>query len=347
VYKGAGFEKRTEDDVIKEIDLLADAAEQVCRKAGILFSDTRSREEALTEVVRNRSLTYEERRVALWLNRGASRVFLQDADSLVRPAYRIEKILRHLYRRFPTVTSVCTYARSRTLIAKSKDDLKALFAAGLTRIHIGVESGSDSVLRLVQKGCTSKHHIEGIGRAIDAGFEVCCYVMPGLGGRALSDEHVEGTARVLKVADPHVVRLRTMFLSPFIPLFENVKSGEMSLLEEDEVILEIRKLLSMLQGCRGRLVSDHEYNLLMNIQGHLTDDKEELDRRLLEFLELPKDLQDGFIAARRSGRLCSLSHFLSDEAGRAEMAGLAQALRRTGNGSLLKGIMDCYSPRLF
>lgn len=347
VYKDVRFEKRDEEDVMREIDLLAEAAKKVRRRAGVSEDTTDLSAEAFLTMARDREASYEERRAALWMYRGGRHVFFQDADSLVRPARRIEKILRHLYKRFPMVDRVCTYARSRTLVAKSEEQLKALREAGLTRIHIGVESGSNAVLALVKKGCTDKHHIEGISRAVEAGFEVCCYVMPGLGGRALSDEHVTETARVLKAASPDYVRLRTMFLNNTMALYEKVQTGEMQLLEEDEVIDEIHKLVSSLRGARGQVVSDHDHNLLININGHLTDDADLLNERLLEFLNLPKHLKDGFITARRSGRLRSLSHFLSDRKTQTEVMPLVETLRAQGDGSLLKGMLERFSPQLF
>ncbi len=348
VYKDTRFAKRDETDVLREIDILAAAADTVRRRAGIAGDETVLPTEGVLEVARDKSASYEERRMALWMHRGAGRqVFLQDADSLIRPVRSTLPVLQHLYRRFPSIDRVCTYARSRTLAAKTPQDLRALREAGLTRIHVGLESGSDAVLALVNKGCTARHHIEGIGRAMDAGFEVCCYVMPGLGGRALSDTHADETARVLRIVDPHHVRLRTLFVNEGILLYEKVKRSEMELLEEHEIVLEIKRLLSGLRGARGQVVSDHDHNLLLNINGHLTDDADLLEASLDEFLNLQRSLQDAFIAARRSGRLLSLSYFLSDDEAGREGQALAASLLEAGKGSLLKGIIARFSPRLF
>ena len=347
VYKNVKFEKRDEAAVIAEIDLLADAAARVRARTGLLTDTSELSDESFLSVARDPSATYEERRAALWMHRGGRHVFLQDADSLIRPAHRIEKILRRIQERFPTADRITTYARSRTLAAKSIEQLKSLRAAGLTRVHVGLESGADSVLALVQKGCLAADHIEGIGRAVEAGFEVCCYVMPGLGGKALSEAHVKETARVLRAVDPHHVRLRTMFLTKDIPLFEKVRSGEMTLLEEDEVIAEIRELVSRLRGARGRVVSDHDHNLLMNIEGHLTDDAALIDARLALFLDLPQDLRDGFIVARRFGHLRSLEAFLDNESLQRDLAPTVVSLRQDGDGSLRRGLERRITPRLF
>ncbi len=347
VYKNVRFEKRTENEVIQEIDVLADSAQKINDLIGADEWASGLSDDSFLKFSRQQDLTYEERRINLWIHRGDRNVFFQDADSLIRPTHRLLKILEHLYFRFPMTKSVCTYARSRTLAAKSLDDLKKLREAGLTRIHIGLESGSNEVLELVKKGCRAEHHIEGINKAIEAGFEVCCYVMPGLGGRALSEIHAHETARVLQAINPHHIRLRTMFLTDEIPMYQKVISGEMELLEEDEVVAEIRTLIMGLRGLSGYVVSDHDHNLLMDIKGNLTDDIDELDRKLLEFLNLPKAMRDGFIIAKRTGRLRSLSHFLGDKKEQEAVLPLADAFRKAGEGSLMKGLLKQFRPKLF
>jgi hypothetical protein len=282
--------------------------------------------------------TDEERRVALWLNRGGRNVFLQDADSLVRPPRRIVPILERLRERFPLVERVTTYARSRTLATRTPRQLAELRAAGLTRIHVGVESGCDRVLAMVSKGCTARHHVEGCRRAIEAGFEVCCYVMPGLGGRALTGPHARETAKVLREIDPHHVRLRTLWIDPGSPLEELRAKGEFELLEEHEIVAEIRSMLRDLRGASGTLVSDHDRNLLADLEGHLTGDADAMDAACGRLLDLDPDVRDAYIVARRSGYFRALSVFLADEEAVVTFAPVARRLRELGGGSLLAGM---------
>ena len=217
----------------------------------------------------------------------------------------------------------------------------------MTRIHVGLESGSDEVLATVNKGCRAAHHLTGLKKTRQAGFEVCCYVMPGLGGKALSKVHAEETAAVLKEIDPEHVRLRTMFLTEGIPLFEKVKTGEMTLLEEDEVVDEICALVQGLEGANSHIVSDHDHNLLMEVQGHVTEDAETLEILLSRFLDLPKDIRDSFVVARRTGHLRSLDAFLRDPEHRTRYLPAVEELREIGDGSLLHGMLKRFSPRLF
>jgi radical SAM superfamily enzyme YgiQ (UPF0313 family) len=337
VYKGERFGRRPVAEIIGDIDLLAEAARRVRERVGGA-SDAAIDPAAALAIVRDPIATDDERRMALWLARGGEHVFLQDADSLVLPAERIVPVLVRLKERFPSVNRVTTYARSRTLCARSPDHLESLLAAGLTRIHVGVESGSDAVLELIRKGCRAEHHIKGCKRAIDAGFEVCCYVMPGLGGRALSAAHARDTATVLRAVDPHHVRLRTLWIDPGSPIAEMRRDGRFEMLEEREVVAEIRDMLRGLRGACGAVISDHERNLLPELEGRLTEDADALDAAATRFLELAPRVQDAFVVARRSGYFLELDAFLAAPGAVAEFAPVAERLMALGEGSLLRGM---------
>lgn len=338
VYKRTRFSRRDEEIVMAEIDLLAEAARRVEERARERSPGGEVTARGVLELVNDPGSTDEERRVALWMNRGARNVFLQDADSLVRPPEKIAPLLERLKERFPSVRRVTTYARSRTLYARSPEQLSMLRDAGLTRIHVGVESGSEAVLEMISKGCRPEHHVEGCKRAIEAGFEVCCYVMPGLGGRRLSADHARETASVLRAIDPHHVRLRTLWVDPGSPLEEMRDTGEFELLEEHEIVEEIRTMIAGLRGASGRLVSDHDRNLLADLEGHLTDDGDDLDAACARFLELDEVTRDAYVVARRSGYFRTLGFFLADGGAVATFSPVARELRELGDGSLLRGM---------
>lgn len=345
VYKRADFGRRTEEEVIADIDLLADAAERIAGRVDAAGGSGRVTADAFLDIVHDPASTYEDQRVALWMAQGGRHVFLQDADSLVLPAARVARILLHLKERFPAVDRVTTYARSRTLVARSAEQLAMLRAAGLTRIHVGVESGAAEVLELMVKGCRPEHHVDGCRRAMAAGFEVCCYVMPGLGGRRLTEAHAVETAAVLKAVDPHHVRLRTLWIDPGSPLEDMLARGAFELLEEDEVVREIQRLLAGLVGARSRVISDHDRNLLQELEGHVTDDAAALQGLCAAFLELPLVTRDAFAVARRAGYFSSLAVFLADPEASKAFAPAAEELRRAGGGSLAAGIRARFDRR--
>ncbi len=120
---------------------------------------------------------------------GMQSVFIQDANSLIIKTAELVEILTHLKMRFPAIQRITSYARSHTLARKSVEELRDLRDAGLNRIHVGLESGSDEILKRVRKGVTKQIHVEAGIRVKEAGIELSEYFMPGLGGRALSEEN--------------------------------------------------------------------------------------------------------------------------------------------------------------
>ncbi len=239
--------------------------------------------------------------LVMWLYRGGTSAFLQDADSMVVKPEDLARILRALRKTFPFLERVTCYARSQTLARRSDEDLNTLRAAGLDRVHVGLESGSDHVLKSVRKGCTAERHIVGGRRVIEAGLELSEYVMPGLGGRALSNEHAVETARVLNEIDPHFIRLRSLAVPRGVPLAQMVRSGKFELLREIEIVQEIRTFVEHLDGIGSYLASDHILNLLMEVEGKLPEDKPRILACLDHFLALPTDEQNTYIIGRRSG----------------------------------------------
>jgi radical SAM superfamily enzyme YgiQ (UPF0313 family) len=233
-------------------------------------------------------------------------VFLQDADPLLtRPGDMLE-VLRDVRAHFPDVRRITTYARSRTLARRTVADLRRIREAGLDRVHVGLESGSDAVLALVDKGTTRAEQIEAGRKAREAGFELSEYVMPGLGGRDLTDEHADETASAIFAIEPDFVRLRTTAVVPGTPLAQLEVEGRWTSLGEIETVAEIRRFLAGLGGARTRLESDHALNLLMKLRGDLPDDRARLLSICDELLGLPPTEQEEFVLGRRTGRLTRL-----------------------------------------
>ncbi|MEJ2726360.1 MAG: radical SAM protein, partial [Deltaproteobacteria bacterium] len=157
---------------------------------------------------------------------------------------------------------------------KSVEELKTLREAGLSRIHVGLESGDDEVLRRVKKGTTAVEQIRA-GRALKkAGIELSEYVVLGLGGRERTKEHALATAEVLNAIEPDFVRLRTLVPKINTLLLHQTRKGRFQLLSPHEVLLETRQLLDHLE-CRTTLTSDH-YTNYINLAGRLPEDKERL-----------------------------------------------------------------------
>jgi radical SAM superfamily enzyme len=249
-YKGVKFSKRPMEEVKKDIDSMADE-------------------------IRGYS--------------GVRAAFLQDADSLILPVDDLVAILDHLKEKFPKIDRITTYARARTLSRKSVDDLKRLKQAGLTRIHTGMESGSAKVLQMIKKGMTPEEVVTGGNHVMEAGIELSEYIMPGIAGRALSEEHATETARLLNLVCPHFIRVRTFAMHPQSPMQKMVREGTFVPLTDDEIVAEIRLLVNHLDSMRSYFsCNDFSLNLLMQVDGFLNEKKEYMLKELDAFLSMTK-----------------------------------------------------------
>jgi len=249
--------------------------------------------------------------VAAWMYFGGQSVFLQDADSLVMKTDDVVEILSCLREHFPSVTRVTTYCRSRTAAHKSVEDFRRLREAGLTRIHVGMESGCDALLEFIRKGVTARQHVEAGRRIREAGISLSEYVMPGLGGAKWSRDHAEHTARALNLINPDFIRLRTLHVKPGSDLDDRMRAGDFAPIGDEEILREIRVFIEHLEGITSRIVSDHILNLLEELEGKLPEDKERLLSTIDGFFRLPERDRLIFRVGRRTGSFRKLSD-LSD-----------------------------------
>ncbi|MHA1131278.1 MAG: radical SAM protein, partial [Candidatus Helarchaeota archaeon] len=174
---------------------------------------------------------------------------------------------------------VTSYARAKT-IAKRKtvEELKELHAHGLSRLHMGLETGDDELLKIIKKGATAADMIEGGRKVVASGISLCFYVMPGLGGKEYSEQHVIGTATVLNKGNPNFIRIRTFQPIPNTPIWEMISEGKITLLTPEETLHEEYNLIEKLE-VTSNYVSDHllNYPVWVNgpnqLDGKLPEDK--------------------------------------------------------------------------
>ena len=300
VYKRRKFSRRPVEEVLGDIEAMKRAADEVRRRSWHMGLGGEVTVELARQILSDPGAGMGLRTLAVWLYNGQGTVFLQDGDSFAIKVQDLERVLVALKEAFPEVRRVTTYARSRTCARRSVEELETLRKAGLDRIHIGLESGSDAVLKLMSKGVTAAQHIEAGLKVKAAGMELSEYVMPGLGGTALSDDHADETARVMNAIEPSFIRLRTLAVRRRSPLAEMVENGEFEQLTEVRTVREIRRMLGKLR-CRSALGSDHILNLLQELEGDLPADQEDLLELLDSFLQMEESEQRLFVLGRRLG----------------------------------------------
>jgi hypothetical protein len=291
VYKGMPFSIRPVAHVLRDLDAVYGAVQRL-QKPGLE-----------PDVAGDRGAWMAARN---WMRYGGRQVFLQDANSLVVPPEDLLTILRHLKVRFPEVIRVTSYARSNSIANLNAADLTALKETGLSRIHIGMESGADTVLKLVRKGTTKRRHILAGRKVKDAGMELSEYYMPGLGGRRYLEINAAETAVAMNAINPDFIRLRTLAIPPGIPLHEDYAAGRFDKATDTEVARELLLFLETLSGITSTIRSDHILNLLPEVDGQLPQDQERLIGIVSTYLALDPELQFLYRVGRRTGMVSGL-----------------------------------------
>lgn len=236
-----------------------------------------------------------------WFAGGMNSIFIQDANSLIIKPHDLVEILMHLKNRFPWVQRITSYARSHTIARIKDSDLKDIKDAGLNRIHIGLESGSDKVLKMVKKGITKATHVKAGLKVKKAGMELSEYIMPGLGGREYSKIHALETADALNRINPDFIRLRTLAIPNGVELYDDYEAGRFEKCTDLMMAKEILLLIESLNGITSVVKSDHILNLFENVEGTLPRDKERMLEIIRTFLAMEPERQCLYQVGRRLG----------------------------------------------
>jgi len=216
-------------------------------------------------------------------------VFIGDSNSLIVKTEMLIKVLNSLFSSFPHIERVTSYARAKTLFKKPIEDLERIYRAGLTRLHVGLETGDRDLLKEIEKGTAPEEMIEAGRKAKRAGFEYSLYVLLGIGGEEKWERHAKGTAEVLSQIDPHFIRVRTFIPQPNSPLYDAMVEGRFQLASLETILKETKLLLEELH-VTSQFLSDHISNLLP-LHGKLPEGKERMVQMIDDALrELKEDV---------------------------------------------------------
>jgi hypothetical protein len=344
-YRGTKFELRPVEEIkddIRAIRAMVDRITETSWKYGHGGRITRSVANYFFESDEDQSDGI--RSVVAWLYFGGESVFLQDANSIIMKTDDLAAVLDFIREQFPQVKRITSYCRSKTAARKSVEELKRLKEAGLSRIHIGLESGCDPVLDFIKKGSTAADHIQGGRNVVAAGISLSEYVIPGLGGDRWSRSHAVETAKVLNAINPDFIRLRTLQVVPGTELYTMRQEGAFRPLPDEEILKEIRLFIETLEGITSTIVSDHILNLLEELEGKLPEDKPKLLAVIDRFFALPDRDRLIYRLGRRKGIYRRLDD-LSDAYTYDRLGEIIDSYATAGNGAMdrdLTKIMQQY-----
>jgi len=213
-------------------------------------------------------------------NRHVERIFFADGDALCMTTEKLVRLLDAVHVLFPECTRIGIYGRASHILRKSEAELVRLREAGLGIIYIGAESGSDEVLRRIDKGETAAEIAEAVQKAERVGLQTSVTFIIGLGGRELTREHAIKTGEMISAMGASYVGLLTLLLEPAAPLYADLQSGKFELLSPLEAVEELELMLAH-TDCKAETVlrSNHASNWLA-LKGTLPQDKERMLREI-------------------------------------------------------------------
>ena len=301
VYKKRKFSLRTVEEIKQDIETVKDIVDDVKAVSWKLGNSGIVKDEVINSIFANSDYNDNYRSVAAWIYYGTGACFLQDADNMIMKTRDLVDVLEFLRKKLPDITRITTYSRSRTVVRKSVESLKQIREAGLGRIHIGLETAYDPLLKLMKKGVKGAQQIEAGQKVVETGMELSEYIMPGLGGQEMWREHAVETAKALNQINPHFIRLRSLRVPEKVPLYEKLKDGSFTMQTDDMVAEEIKLFIETLDGITSMVTSDHIMNLLEEVTGRLPQDKEMMLETIRKYQALPDLARTIFRIGRRGG----------------------------------------------
>lgn len=216
--------------------------------------------------------------------RRVDRIFLADGDALMCRPEHMAEILRYIKKLFPECERVTSYGSPASILCKKQEDLNLLHELGLEMIYLGLESGSDEVLRRVNKGETADEIVRAGLMVKEAGMKLSVTCIAGLGSLELSEEHAVKTAEALSRMKPEYIGLLTLMVEPGTPLEKWVREGSFTVLGPEDILRETELLLQHIDSEGSVFRMNHASNYL-TLKGTLNQDRDAMLERVRKGLE--------------------------------------------------------------
>ncbi len=217
------------------------------------------------------------------------RVFLADGDALNLDTEYMIKVVRYIREKFSHIERISCYAMPMNILKKTPDELARMNKAGLDMFYLGIESGSDVVLKKVTKGAIAKTITKSVNKAKDAGYVMSCMIILGLGGKTHSKEHIRGTAEVISACSPHYLGALTLYLENGIKQEFLEKFGESFVrINDDESLEELHDLISRIETKEEIVFRANHGSNAYTIKGTLPQDRQTMLDRVEWMMQHPE-----------------------------------------------------------
>ncbi len=235
--------------------------------------------------IRNTDEIIEDFKIGRERYKYVKRIFIADGDALAIKTEELMKILSFIRKEFPECERVGIYGSPKAILSKTDEELKKLKSLGLGIIYLGVESGSEKILKAINKGVTREEMVNAGKNVVTAGIDLSVTLISGIGGKIHSHEHAIESAKIINEINPHYVGLLTLLVEEGTPLYEDVQNGKFTLLTPKEVLLETKEMVENLNVVNCVFRSNHASNYVA-LKGTLPQDKDTILAQIDEGMKI-------------------------------------------------------------
>ena len=205
-----------------------------------------------------------------------NRIFLADGDALIVPTEKLIEILKYIKNIFPECERISTYASPKSLELKSEDELKKIKDNGISLLYIGAESGSDEVLKNINKGVTSKELGDLILKAKKVGFKTSVTFIVGILGEKDFREHAIATGNFISRCEPDYVGVLSLMLEENTTIYQEWLKGNFKEADGIDILKEIKLIIENINVTSNIIFRSNHTSNYINLKGNLPEDKKRL-----------------------------------------------------------------------
>lgn len=235
--------------------------------------------------VRDPKEVIEDLEMARKTYRNVDKIFLCDGDALCLTNSKLITILDKIKELFPECERVSVYGSAKDVLNKTEEELTELRSKGIGMIYLGAESGSDKVLKDINKGVNRSQLIEAVHKIENSGIKASVTFISGIAGKAGWKEHAIETGKMISEMNASYVGLLTLMLDPSAPIYEQIQNGELQLLSAEEVVAETYLLLKHANPSKECVFRSNHASNYVSLRGNLPSDKPRMMEQLKRAME--------------------------------------------------------------
>lgn len=213
------------------------------------------------------------------------KVFLADGDALMIPAEKLKEILRYIKKLFPECNRITLYGSPKSILLKTSQELKELKDLGLSMIYMGVESGSNEVLKDINKGVDSEELINAAKMVKDANILLSVTAIAGIGGMEKSEIHAVKTGEVISHMMPDYLGVLTLMVEEGTDLHNKLLNKEFETLSDKDILNEIKLLIQHINVKKTIVFRCNHASNYIPLKGELPQDKEKLINQINYYVQ--------------------------------------------------------------